>query len=96
MAIETDDDLDGLMLDSGETLTLGGTGYTVLASEVDGETLDSGPDEVDGHIEVLIKASDIAAGSVSEGDPATYSGDTYRISKIDPIGGGLSVVYLEP
>ena len=96
MAIETDDDLDGLMLDSGETLTHGGTDYTVLASEVDGETLDSGPDEVDGHIEVLMKTSDISAGSIAEGDAATYSGAGYRISKIDPIGGGLSVLYLEP
>lgn len=95
MAIESDDDLDGLMVDSGETMTHAGTDYTVLAAETDGETLDGGRD-VDGGIEVLIKLSDITAGSISEGDAATYDGDVYRIAKIDDLGNSLSVIYLEP
>lgn len=96
MAIESDADLVGLMLDSGETLTHSGSDYRVLASESDGETLDSGPTEVDGTIEVLIKASDVSAGSMAEGDQVTYDGDGYRVQKIDPIGDRLSVLYLEP
>ncbi len=96
MTIETDADRAGLMLDSGETLTHSGTPYTVLAAETDGETLDAAPGDVDGMIEVLMKASDIAAATMAEGDAATYAGDTYRVQKIDHIGGGLSVVYLDP
>lgn len=95
MAIESDADLDGLMIDSGETLTHSGTDYTVLAAETDGETLDGGRD-VDGGYDVLMKLSDITASAMAEGDSVTFDGSTYIIGKIDDISQSLSVLYLEP
>ena len=92
--IESEDDRDGLMIDSGETLTHNSTDYTVLAAELDGQTLDKGT-SVDGIIDILIKCSDIVSGGIAEHDAVTYNGASYTISKIEEFGGGISVMYLD-
>ena len=95
MAIESDTDLAGLMLDSGETLTFG-SDYTVLIAETDGETMDNGPAVVDGWLEALMRDTDVSTASIIEGVTVTYSGDSYRVARIDAISGGLSVLFLDP
>lgn len=94
MSIESDTDRAGVMLDTLVTLTHSGTDYDVVTAESDGETLDGGT-ATDGWIEAQILTSDITAGTIAEGDSVTIAAVTYTISKIDNIGGGVSVMYLE-
>lgn len=95
MSVESDADRAGVMLDELATMTHSGTDYDVIMAETDGETLDGGT-ATDGWIEVQILTSDVTAGGIDEGESATIGSVTYRIAKIDNIGGGMSVMYLEP
>ena len=53
-------------------------------------------DEMIGHGTLLELTSDIVAGAIPEHAAVVLGGVSYTIGKIDGIGGGMSVLYLEP
>ena len=94
VAIETDQDLLGLMADDNVTVIHDNVGYYGLLSEEDGETLDGGT-ETDGVLELQMRLADVNAGLILEGDNVLIAGVSYRIGKIDVTGGKMALLLLE-
>lgn len=94
-AIETDADRASFFREDNVTIVHSGVAYLGISSEVDGETLGGGTD-VDGWIEVLMNTSDVESSGMAIDDDITVGAATYSVAKIDPIGGGMSVVHVMP
>lgn len=82
MTIETEAGLLAWLEVDGETLTFSGATGPAFVAETSGETLDAGPAEVDGMLEVMMTKGKIDDLGITEGATVTVRGANYAVREI--------------
>lgn len=100
MSIETEAGLLAWLEVDGETIIKSGATGPGFVAEASGETLDAGPADVDGLLEVMMTKSKIADMGITEGVTVTIRSASYAVREIAAeeasAAEGLSIIYAEP